>query len=233
MNLSNMKHNDSLIILRELNISLLKTKINSIFPVGGAIINEFLFDLYGRIKQERVYKFVDELAERFQKIEDSAISAEYMQTEDFLDLIYKAFESASKSKADFKRRFLANLLADAVESRSSSSEQNILFASFIESMTANHVNILRYIRDRGPELIEIGSYERYFDSFTKYFPTSQIDKFEFKYYNSELETKSLISTGGGLENFDDQSSRMAFQDHRDASVILTSLGDKFIRYITE
>jgi len=235
LNMSNSENqvSNTLIALREINISLLKTKINLIFPFGGGIINEFLFDLYGRIKQERVNRFVDVLGDKFEKLESSVVSREYLQSEEFLDLILKVFEVASKSNIDIKRKFLANILVDSVTSRLLNNEISILFSEFIETMTTNQINILVFIQNNSEALVEIGSYEKYFEMFTKAFPDSRLDKYEFKYYSFGLEAKSLISTGAGLNNFDDTSSTMAFQNHKEASVFLTTLGEKFIKYIEE
>lgn len=231
--MSNSKNQSShaLIALRETTISLLKIKINFTFPIGGAIINELLFDLYGRIKQERVNQFVDVLGAKFEKLESSVVSSEYLHSEEFHDLILKVFEVASKSNIDIKRKFLANILFDSVSSRLLNNEISILFSEFIESMTTNQINILVFIQNNIEALVEIGSYEKYFEIFTKEFPDSGLDKYEFKYYSFGLEAKSLISTGAGLNNFDDTSSTKVFQNHKEASVFLTTLGEKFLMYV--
>ena len=218
--------------LKETNISLLKTKINFL-PVFGPIINEFLFDLAGRIKQERVNKFVDVLAIKLNKIETTSIKTDYLKSEDFYDLTNKIFEHASKSKDDFKRQFLANIYFDSIKFSKSKNEMTLVFSDFITSMTANHINILHFVKNYETELKEIGNYPSYYSLFNKNFPETIVDKYEFKYYNSDLEAKALISTGGGLNNFDDQSSRRVLEQHKDASIILTTLGQKFIEHLAE
>ena len=109
----------------------------------------------------------------------------------------------------------------------------LVFADFITSMTANHINILHFVKNYETELKEIGNYPSYYSLFNKYFPETIVDKYEFKYYNSDLEAKALISTGGGLNNFDDHSSRRVLEEHKDASIILTTLGQKFIEHLAE
>ena len=221
---------DIMMVSQEFNISLLKTKINLLFPVGGSIINEFVFDLYGRIKQERVNKFVEELSKKVTRLEE-IVNLNYLETQECFDLTQKVFGIASNSNSDFKRQFLANVYIDSIKTCNKNIELEILFCGFLDSMTENHVRILQFISYSQKELTEIGSYYSYLEKFESYYPEFRIDKYEFKYYNFDLESKSLISTGAGLDNFDDNSSIRVLSDHKDASVILTSLGEKFINYL--
>jgi hypothetical protein len=53
----------------------------------------------------------------------------------------------------------------------------------------------------------------------------------FKYYNTDLEFKSFVAFGEGLENFDDTSLRLVSKDHKSASISLTDLGKKLLVYL--
>lgn len=231
--MENLDFKDSMSILTQTNISLLKTKINILFPVGGAIINEFLFDLYSRIKQDRVNRLVEELESRIHKLEGQQVNLEYIKSEPFLDLTKAVFETASNSGADFKRKFLANVYLDSIAKSDQDVDLKIIFTEFIKSMTAKEVTILKFINDNKIKLVQIGEYPKFYELFNTSFPNLITDKYEFKYYTANLESKSLISTGGGLDNFDDTSAGIALGSHIPASIIVTSMGANFISFLTE
>ena len=81
--------NEKIPLMREGIISLLKTKINLSLPFAGPIINEFLFELGSRIKQNRVNDYVTELGERVKGMESSIISVDYLNSDEFYDLTIK------------------------------------------------------------------------------------------------------------------------------------------------
>lgn len=219
--------------IKEVSISILKAKINSEFPFWGSTINEFLFDLPDRIKQDRVNRLVNILETKVKQVESSSIKLEFLKSEEFFDLMQKVLESSLKANVEFKRNFLANVFIDSIKTSSIDNDLTLIFCDFISSMSVNHINILHFINKNESDLVEIGSYPNYYEKFCQFSPNLILDKYEFKYYTTDLEAKGLISTGGGLENFDDKSSIQVYMNHRDASIFLTSLGKKFINFLTE
>ena len=218
--------------LHEISISLIKTKLNIAFPLAGPIINEFLFELNGRIKQKRVNDFVEMLSKKVDIVQEEKVSREYLNSEEFHDLTQKIFESASKADTETKRRALANIYLNAMYHQDSNLDQNMMFTDFVNSLKTGQIYILHCINTKTNELKEIGTYDKYYAKFQELYPNKISDKYEFKYYNFELESKSLISMGGGLENFDSTSSIQAWDDHKDASIVLTTIGQKFLWYLT-
>ena len=224
---------DTTSILKQTNISLLKTKINLAMPVIGPVINEFLFVFSCRIKQDRINKLVEELERKMATIEMEQINQDYLKSESFFDLTRNVFQAAIESNVDVKRKFLANVYLDSIIKSDTDLDLKETFIAFIKSMTTNQITILKFINDHESKLVEIRYYAAFYDLFNKSFPGLISDKYEFKYYSQDLEIKSLISMGGGLNNFDDQGARLLLESHKDASIVVTSVGKKFIDYLTE
>lgn len=188
-------------ISKEIAISGLKIKIGAI-PFLGPIINELLFDLTGRIKQNRINDFVEELGSKMKLMESEMLDFEFLKTEEFYDLTVKIFEAATKINSMEKGKALANIyLAATRGAESSDTDLYFIFLDFISSINSNHIQILRFIKYCETDLKEIGTYERYFEKYNIIYTNNALDKYEFKYYNGDLEAKALISTGSGLENW--------------------------------
>ena len=78
---------------------------------------------------------------------------------------------------------------------------------FLESVLADILDISlnkysNFIKINEIKLVQIGTYESYYGLFIDFYKTIELDKYEFKMYNSDLEAKALISSGAGLDNYD-------------------------------
>lgn len=220
------------VLIQETMISLLKTNI-SLVPVIGPVINEFLFDLPSRIIHKRLNEFVNELNLKLSKIETDNINKEYLNGDEFYDLTIKIFETATRTSTPQKRKALASVYIGAINGDTElNTDLYFLFAEFISQINSTHIYILHFIQKNEPGLAEIGSYENYFSKFKAHYDNMELDKYEFKYYNTDLESKSLISTGAGLDNFDSSAALIALNSHKDPSVKLTSIGHKFLNHLT-
>ncbi len=217
---------------RETLISLLKLNINTLIPIAGPIINEYLFDLPGRIKQERFNRFIIVLGDMVAKIDSEKINHDYLHSDEFFDLTTKVFESSLKISTDTKRKALSSVYSSAIaDDKKISHDQQIMFSDFITAMAPAHIHILNFISKNESQLIEIGTYEKYFAIFNEHYPDFTIDKYEFKYYTTDLELKSLISAGAGLENFDSTSSNISDHNHKEPSVKLSTIGHSFLQFL--
>ena len=65
---------------KEITVSVLKS-IFGVIPYGGNALDELFFEYNGRIKQNRLNRFVEILADNFTK--DTVINIENIKTEDF------------------------------------------------------------------------------------------------------------------------------------------------------
>jgi hypothetical protein len=218
---------------QEATIGAIKLKL-SLFPVVGPLVNELLFDLPGRIRQGRINQFVVILGEMIAKIDSEKINLDYIRSDEFFDLTTKVFENSLKISTDAKRKALASVYSSAIaDEKIINHDQQIIFADFITTMTPAHIHIINFVSKNESKLVEIGTYEKYLAVFNEHYPNFTIDKYEFKYYTTDLELKSLISTGAGLGNFDDTSSISAWNDHKEPSIKLTTIGNLFLKFLVD
>lgn len=226
--------NSNIPIVQETIISLLKTKINLAFPVGGQIVNEFLFELGNRIKQNRINDFVEELGHRTTQLEFKILNNDFISKDDFYDLTLKTFESAVKINSDEKRKALANIYISSIYGKNDlDTDLQLLFTDFIVTISPIQILILKFLNKNEEQMIEIASYENYYNKFILSHENNNLNKDLFKLYNTDLETKSLISMGAGLENFDSTQVLRALAPHKEPSIKLTTLGLEFLYYLNE
>lgn len=217
-------------LTKETAISLLRIKMGLI-PTIGPILNEFFFDLPSRIKQNRINEFVDELDARLKLIEESTIKSEFLQSETFFDLSIQIFESAVKSATKEKRKALAKIYISSFQISSNLlPERASLFTNFVSELEPIQIKILHFIENWNQQMHEVGSYETFHNRFEKNL-FLKCDKYEFKYYSGDLERKSLISMGAGLDDYESESGHILLESHRPATVRLTSLGKQFLEYL--
>lgn len=90
--------------------SLIRGLVGGI-PGVGTVLNEVIFDLRARLKQERLKKFVQELAGILRTLEADKVDTAYIRSEDFVDFLEDVLIRASRTRADEKRKKLAAVLA--------------------------------------------------------------------------------------------------------------------------
>jgi len=110
-------------------------------------------------------------------------------------------------------------------------DHSLLFSKFIIDLLPLQMQILVFVDKNEGRLIEIGSYKKFYDLFINDLIYVQLDIYDFKYSCNELENKVLISMGAGLDDFDSTSSLLAANDHKEATVKLTTIGKKFIEFL--
>ena len=226
-------NNSENIALKETLIGLVKIKIGLV-PVIGSAINEFLFEIGGRVKQNRINEFVEVLSERVRAIEETKLNSEYLNSGDFFDITTKVFETATNIKQQQKHKALANLYIDAIRNKAVLDNSiYAMFANFISNLNSFQILLLNFINKNENQLSEIGTYEIFYGFFQNAHPENIIDKYEFKYYSNDLEIKALVSFGAGLEDFDSTSQIKVSEGHREPSVKLSTLGLKFIAYLNQ
>lgn len=217
--------------LQETKIGIFKG-IYSVIPLVGPMINEILFDTPNRIYQSRINHTVEILKDKISELDNSAIDEDYLKSEDFFDFSKKMIENSLKIKSKIKKTALADIYIQSFRDQADFETNPIrLFLDFVADLSIIQINLLKFIEINKAKLTEIGSYTKFYNLYNESNLTFNLEKNEFKYYINDLENKSLISLGGGLSDFMDSSRRMAFEDHKDASVVITDLGDKFIYYL--
>ena len=69
-------------------------------PTIGTALNEAIFGYRARLKQERLEKFVEELAGILQTLESDKIDTAYIQSEEFVDFLEDVLIRAAKTRAE-------------------------------------------------------------------------------------------------------------------------------------
>ena len=94
--------------------SVVRSLLGAIPSIGTAL-NEAIFDLRARLKQERLEKFVGYLADSLQTLETDKIDVAYIQSAEFVDFLEDVLIRAAKVRAEEKRRKLAAVLAGRLQ----------------------------------------------------------------------------------------------------------------------
>lgn len=222
---------DNSLLLKESMIGLIKGAIGAI-PFCGTAINEALFDIGARIQQKRINEFVVQLTVQVAGIENNKIDHEYLKSEDFYDLTRIIFESVIRIKSKEKQTALSKVYLNAIQDKSDIEQDlSILFSKFIIELVPLQIKILFFIEQKEAELIEIGSYKKFYDLFISSFNITDLDKYEFKYACNDLENKTLISLGAGLDDFDSTIELISTEGSKEASIKLTTIGIRFIELL--
>ena len=94
--------------------SVVRSLLGAIPSIGTAL-NEAIFDLRARLKQERLEKFVGYLADSLQTLETDKIDVAYIHSPEFVDFLEDVLIRAAKVRAEEKRRKLAAVLAGRLQ----------------------------------------------------------------------------------------------------------------------
>ena len=84
-------------------------------PYVGTLLNEAIFEGRARLKQERLEKFVEYLADSLQTVEFDKIDVAYVHSAEFVDFLEDVLVRAAKVRAEEKRKKLAAVLAGRLQ----------------------------------------------------------------------------------------------------------------------
>lgn len=105
----------------------LKILIQSI-PYIGTPLNEILFEHKGRIKQERLNKFLQNLKDYFETVNEVSINDSYINSEEFGDIFESVLEKVSKTSSEEKLKRFKQILIKQIEIP----EKTEYFESFLD-----------------------------------------------------------------------------------------------------
>lgn len=124
---------------KEMAVSTLKTIFGAI-PYGGAVLDELFFEYNGRIKQNRLNRFVEILAENFTA--DSGINLENIKTEDFNDLFESVLRRVVQTQSELKLLRFKDILIKELNSPSENVELIDHYLDLISNLTEEEITIL-------------------------------------------------------------------------------------------
>jgi hypothetical protein len=202
-------------------------------PVIGSALDEIFFEYGSRIKAARLKRFVEYyIAPKVDMLDETKLDQTYLQSEDFYDLTHTILDKAVKTKSSLKHQMLAQILIDSINHTVDIDESLVnVFISYIDSLKPIQIKMLLYFNNKEAALEEIGSYLNLYELYTSDNPDINITKDEYKLFCSDLENKTLISTGDGLSNFDSHGRYRVLESHKHPSLRVTSVGKEFLKYI--
>lgn len=99
---------------REIAVGIVRGAVGAI-PFAGGMLNEVLFDIRGRIKQQRFTEFVDELSVRLNTLEENAIDENLIRSEEFGDILENILKEITKKKMHQNLSILAAITVSSME----------------------------------------------------------------------------------------------------------------------
>lgn len=90
----------------------LRVMVVAIPYIGGGL--DMVFASEGqRAFKERVFKLLEIVRERMETVEEEAVDKKYLESEEFVDLVLKAFEFSTKTRDKEKIRWYAQILTES------------------------------------------------------------------------------------------------------------------------
>lgn len=137
---------------KETDVAVLRSIFGAIPFVGGAL-NEVIFDIRGRVKQERLNKFIELLAEFFTDKAD--FNTETLKSEDFGDLFEEVLKRVVQTKSIAKQKRYRDILINGVESNLFDIDSSNRFLDLISSLEEVEILILSNYSKYGTALFRI------------------------------------------------------------------------------
>jgi hypothetical protein len=124
---------------KEIRVSVLKS-IFSVIPYGGAALDELFFEYNGRIKQNRLNRFTEILAENFTI--NTPINIENIKTEDFNDLFESVLRRVVQTKSELKLLRFKDILIKELNCPSENVELIDHYLDLISNLTEEEIKIM-------------------------------------------------------------------------------------------
>lgn len=98
----------------------------SIIPYVGGSLDFLLSEKWNSFRQRRVDHILKLLSEELKNLEDK-INKEYLESEDFYDIIYQVLNESIKTRLDDKRRIYSKVIRDSIsEQRETMETESVL-----------------------------------------------------------------------------------------------------------
>ena len=92
--------------------TILRAAVAGIPLIGGGV-DVILSSEAQRAGKARIFKLIEEMEQRMEQYVEEAINQEYLASDEFLDLVIKAFESAARTRDEEKIRSYARILTES------------------------------------------------------------------------------------------------------------------------
>jgi hypothetical protein len=113
-------------------------------PWAGTALNEALFEVRSRLKQERLEKFVELLGETVEKLGEDAVRQETIRSPEFSDLLEDIMQNILKTHSEQKVRvFVTVMAATMCVSKLDDHDMRELYISVIGTLNESEMEILK------------------------------------------------------------------------------------------
>ncbi|MGW8825316.1 hypothetical protein ACWGNU_24650 [Paenibacillus lautus] len=217
-------------IVKSTGISLTKGAIGAI-PYVGTLLNEIFFENRGRLKQERVNRFIEELKIYISKeVNQNQFDFDYIKSEQFSDLfesiIFRISQNRSEEKLHRLKKVLVNQMTSPYET-----DYTETFLDIASKINEKQIEILNTHRkaeygqiknedkllDRGildaNHTVEVSNFRD-----NEYY---KLEKAQYMFYVQDLVSKSLL--------LDDSINRLSTRPY--TILKITAFGIEFLRFI--
>lgn len=130
---------------KEILVSATKIIFGNI-PFAGPALDEIFFEYRGRLKQERLNKFVELLSEYFEKGQN--LDLENLKTEDFSDLFEAVIKRVVQTKSEDKHRHFRDILISQIKNPKKTNSELEIFLDLISSLNETQIIILSEYREK-------------------------------------------------------------------------------------
>lgn len=124
---------------KELLVSATKSAF-SMIPFAGTALTELVFDYNGRIKQERINRFVELLSEYF--THNHNVQIHNIKTEDFNDLFESVIKKVVVTKSEEKTKRFRDILIKELNNPSEITELTALYLELIDTLSEEEIIVL-------------------------------------------------------------------------------------------
>jgi hypothetical protein len=179
----------------------------ALIPGIGGSLDLVLASEGPRIYRERILKLItamkDDMQERMETIENSAIDKEYLESEEFFDLVMRAFDATIKTRAEAQRRVYARILTESTIRSARVGHSPEEYLDLIAALTPLELRLARALytdmpraRYESREAAEVQEAWRGWQD--KVCAEASIDRADLRLILGRLSSSGLITEEGGL-----------------------------------
>ncbi|ADU28499.1 hypothetical protein [Evansella cellulosilytica] len=217
-------------ILINTGVSLSKSALGAV-PFVGTLLNEVFFDYRGRLKQQRINTFIEDLKKYLDShVNERNIDMKYVRSEQFGDLfesiINRVSQNNQKDKIDRFKSVLVNQMIAPYET-----DYTETFLDIVSKISEKQIEILSVYRKvhegiikNEDDLMNRNLLDANHELKTSDFRTPQyynLDKNIYMFYVQDLVSKSLL--------LDDSINRFSTRPYEILEI--TAFGLEFLRFI--
>lgn len=131
------------IVATEIAIGIIKSGLNAI-PFAGSLLVEAFFETPNRISQKRKEEHLEAVIQKLQPIDENVIDINFLQSENFSDLLQAILQKITLKQATEKAEFFSNLTVSSIlKTRSKRPlDWQIRFIEIIASLNENELQLL-------------------------------------------------------------------------------------------